>query len=61
MIIPYALIVQVFKHRPNITVKEEDQTEKAKKLNDIATEQEKIKYARLKYYKGCVEEPEIKK
>ena len=51
--------IRVCNHKPNITVEEEEQIEKAKKMNDIATEQEKIKYARLKYYKGCVEEPEI--
>ena len=49
----------ICKDRPNITVEEEEEIEKAKKMNDIATEQEKIKYARLKYYKDCVEEPEI--
>ena len=47
------------KDRPKITKKDEEEIEKAKKMNDIATEQEKIKYARLKYYKDCVEEPEI--
>ena len=47
------------KSRPNITVEEEEEIEKAKVLNDIATEQEQIRYARQKYYKGCVEEPEI--
>ena len=47
------------KNRPNITLEQEEQIERAKKLNDIATEQEKIQYARLKYYKDCVEEPEV--
>ena len=47
------------KSRPNITADEEEAIERAKALNDIATEQEQIRYARQKYYKNCVEEPEI--
>ena len=47
------------KSRPNITAEEEEEIEKAKAMNDIATEQEQIRYARQKYYKNCVEEPEI--
>ena len=47
------------KSRPKITVEEEENIERAKALNDIATEQELIKHARETYYKGCVEEPEI--
>ena len=47
------------KSRPNITAEEEEEIERAKALNDIATEREQIQYARQKYYKGCVEEPEI--
>ena len=47
------------KSRPNITAKEEEEIEKAKVLNDIATERQQIQQARQKYYKGCVEEPEI--
>jgi len=47
------------KSRPKISIEEEREIEKAKTLNDIATEQEQIRYARQKYYKNCVEEPEI--
>ena len=50
---------KICKNKPRITEKEEKEIEKAKKLNDIATEKEQIKYARQKYYKGCVEEPQI--
>jgi hypothetical protein len=47
------------KSRPRITVEEQQAIERAKELNDIATEKEQIRYAREKYYKGCVEEPDI--
>ena len=47
------------KSRPKITAEEEEEIERAKTLNNIATEREQIEYARKKYYKGCVEEPEI--
>ena len=47
------------KSRPKITVEEEEEIERAKTLNNIATEREQIEYARRQYYKGCVEEPEI--
>ena len=47
------------KSRPRITVEEQQAIERAKELNDIATEKDQIKYAREKYYKGCVEEPDI--
>ena len=47
------------KSRPNITAKEEEEIVKAKVLNDIATENQQIQHARQKYYKSCVEEPEI--
>ena len=50
---------KICKNKPRITEKEEKEIENAKKLNDIATEKEQIKYARQKYYKGCVEEPQI--
>ena len=50
---------KVCKNRPRITEEEEKEIENAKKLNDIATEKEQIQYARQKYYKGCVEEPQI--
>ena len=46
-------------NKPKITQKEEEELEKAKDLNDIMTEQEQIKYARMKYYKDCVQEPKI--
>ena len=49
----------VCKSRPRITVEEQQAIERAKELNDIATEKEQIRYAREKYYKGCVEEPDI--
>lgn len=55
----YEAHLLVCKSRPKITREEEEAIEQAKKLNDIATEKEQIKYAREKYYKGCVEEPEI--
>ena len=47
------------KSRPRITVEEQQAIDRAKELNDIATEKEQIRYAREKYYKGCVEEPDI--
>ena len=50
---------KICKNRPRITEKEEEEIEEAKKLNDIATEREQIQYARQKYYKGCIEEPQI--
>ena len=47
------------KSRPRITKEDEEEIEKAKALNDIATEREQIQYARQKYYKDCIEEPKI--
>ena len=47
------------KSRPKITKEDEEEIEKAKALNDMATEREQIQYARQKYYKDCIEEPEI--
>ena len=47
------------KSRPKITAEEEEEIKRAKTLNNIPTEREQIEYARKKYYKGCVEEPEI--
>ena len=55
----YAKHLLECKSRPKITVEEEEEIERAKTMNDIATEREQIQYARLKYYKDCVEEPEI--
>ena len=55
----YEAHLLVCKSRPRITVEEQEAIERAKELNDIATEKEQIKYAREKYYKGCVEEPDI--
>ena len=46
-------------NKPKISLEEQQNIERAKKMNDIATEQEQIKYARMKYYKDCVQEPEI--
>lgn len=47
------------KSRPNITVKEEEEIKRDKALNDLYNEREQILYARQKYYKNCVEGPEI--
>lgn len=55
----YEKHIKTCRSRPRITKEEEAELERAKTLNDIATEQEQIKYARKKYYKNCVEEPEI--
>ena len=46
-------------NKPKITLEEQENVERAKKMNDIASEQEQIKFARMKYYKDCVQEPEI--
>ena len=46
------------KDKPKISFQEEDK-EKAKVLDDIISEQEQIKYARMKYYKDCIQEPKI--
>ena len=46
-------------NRPKISIEEEKEIEKARDLNDMATEQEQIQYARMKYYKDCIQEPEI--
>ena len=46
------------KDKPKISFQEEDK-EKAKALDDIISEQEQIKYARMKYYKDCIQEPKI--
>ena len=46
-------------NKPKITLEEQENVERAKKMNDMASEQEQIKFARMKYYKDCVQEPEI--
>ena len=46
-------------NKPKITLEEQENVERSKKMNDIASEQEQIKFARMKYYKDCVQEPEI--
>ena len=47
------------KDRPKITYEEEENIERSKKMNDIATEQEQIEFDRMKYYKDCIKDPEI--
>ena len=44
-------------NKPKITKEEEEDLKRAQ--NDMITEQEKIKYARMKYYKDSIQEPEI--
>ena len=46
-------------NKPKITLEEQENVERAKNMNDMASEQEQIKFARIKYYKDCVQEPEI--
>ena len=46
-------------NKPKITLEEQENVERAKNMNDMASEQEQIKFARMKYYKDCVQEPEI--
>ena len=45
--------------RPKITNEEEQSIEKTRQMNNIATEQEEIKCARMKYYKDPIQEPQI--
>ena len=47
------------KNRPRITEEEQKTIEKAIEKNNIDEEKEQIKYARERYYKGCVEESDI--
>ena len=47
------------KSRPKISIEEQHDIERARTLNDLATEKEQILAVRETYYKGCVEEPEI--
>ena len=49
----------ICKSRPKISIEEQRDIERARTLNDLATEKEQILAARETYYKGCVEEPEI--
>ena len=51
--------LKVCLNKPKITEKEEEELEKSKELYDIRTEQEKIKYDRLKLYKDCIQEPKM--
>ena len=46
-------------NRPKISYEEEQNIERAKKMNDIATEQEQIQMIRMKLYKDCEQEKEI--
>ena len=47
------------KDRPKITYEEEENIERSKKMNDIATEQDQIEFDRMKYYKNYIKDPEI--
>jgi len=47
------------KEKYELTFEEEEEIKRKEKLNEIATEQEQIKYERMKYYKGCVQMNEI--
>lgn len=47
------------KSKPKISIEEQHDIERARTLNDLATEKEQILAVRETYYKGCVEEPEI--
>lgn len=49
----------ICKYRPNISIKEQEEISKAKDLNDIEKEKQEIQLARAKYYKDCVEEPDV--
>ena len=49
----------ICKSRPKISIEEQRDIERARTLNDLATEKEQILAARETYYKGCVEDPEI--
>ena len=44
-------------NKPKLTKEEEEELRRAQ--NDMTTEQEKIQHTRMKYYKDCVQEPEI--
>ena len=46
-------------NKPKLTYEEEEDIKRAQKMNDIATEQEQIRYARMKLYKGCLKNEEI--
>ena len=46
-------------NRPKISYEEEQNIERSKKMNDIATEQEQIQMIRMKLYKDCEQEKEI--
>ena len=49
----------ICKHRPKISVEEQEEIEKERIMDQVATVEDQIKMARLTYYKDCVEEPEI--
>ena len=55
----YEQHILVCENKPKITLEEQENIERARQLNDIADEKEQIRYARMKYYKDCVQEPEI--
>ena len=46
-------------NRPKISYEEQQNIERSKKMNDIATEQEQIQMIRMKLYKDCEQEKEI--
>ena len=49
----------ICKNRPNITIEEQENIERAKFLDEIASNQEQIKFVRATEYKGCVQKPDI--
>ena len=51
--------ILICKKRPNITIEEQEDIERAKFFDEIASNQVQIKYIREKEYKGCVEKPEL--
>ena len=55
----YEMHILNCKSRPKISIEEQQDIERARTLNDLATEKEQILAVRETYYKGCVEEPEI--
>ena len=46
-------------NKPKLTFEEEEDMKRAKKMDEVATEQEQIKYDRMRLYKDCVKPDEI--
>ena len=46
-------------NKPKLTYEEEEDLKRAQKMDEIATEQEQIKYDRMRLYKDCVKPDEI--